>query len=145
MTVSYYSTIIQHDADKVWDTLRDFNGLATWFGSAVSESHIEDGLTGATVGAVRSFQIGDSRIREQLLALSDLDRSYSYGFCDPAPFDVTGYVSTLKVTRVSSTGQSLVEWWTEFDCAQEEREHWETFFASQVFAPALEGLRDHLG
>ena len=40
MTVSYYSTIIQHDADKVWDTLRDFNGPATWFGSAVSESHI---------------------------------------------------------------------------------------------------------
>lgn len=145
MAVSYYSTIIQHDADKVWDTLRDFNGLATWFGSAVSKSHIEDGLTGATVGAVRSFQFGESRIRERLLALSDLDRSYSYGFCDPAPFDVTGYVSTLKVTRVSSTGQSLVEWWTEFDCAQDEREHWEAFFASQVFAPALEGLRDHLG
>lgn len=39
MTVSYYSTIIQHDADRVWDTLRDFNGLAAWFGSAVSESH----------------------------------------------------------------------------------------------------------
>ena len=39
MAVSYYSTIIQHDADKVWDTLRGFNGLATWFGSAVSESH----------------------------------------------------------------------------------------------------------
>lgn len=39
MTVSCYSTIIQHDADKVWDTLRDFNGPATWFGSAVSESH----------------------------------------------------------------------------------------------------------
>ena len=29
MTVSYYSTIIQHDADNAWDTLRDFNGLAT--------------------------------------------------------------------------------------------------------------------
>ena len=40
MTVSYYSTIIQHDADRVWDTLRDSNGLATWFGSAVSEGHI---------------------------------------------------------------------------------------------------------
>ena len=63
MAVSYYSTIIQHDADKVWDTLRDFNGLATWFGSSVSESHIEDGLTGATVGAVRNFQLGESRIR----------------------------------------------------------------------------------
>ena len=40
MAVSYYSTIIQHDADKVRDTLRDFNGPATWFGSAVSESHV---------------------------------------------------------------------------------------------------------
>ena len=34
MAVSYYSTIIQHDADKVRDTLRDFNGPAT------SESHV---------------------------------------------------------------------------------------------------------
>ena len=145
MTISYYSTVLNHPADQVWQTLRDFNGLATWFGNAVSESHIEDGLSGTTVGAVRNFQLGESRIRECLLTLSDVDRSYSYGFCDPAPFDVSGYLSTLKVTRVSATDQSLVEWWTEFDCAADERERWEAFFASQVFAPALAGLRDYLG
>lgn len=63
MTTSYYSTVLQHPADRVWAALRDFNGLATWFSGAVSESHIEDGLSGLTIGAVRSFQMGDSRIR----------------------------------------------------------------------------------
>lgn len=145
MASSYYSTVINHPAGKVWETIRDFNGLATWFAGAVSESHIEDGLTGVTVGAVRNFQLGGSRIRERLLALSDIDRSYSYEFCDPAPFDVDNYVSTLKVTQVSANDQSLVEWWVQFDCAAQERSHWETFFASQVFSPALAGLRDYLG
>jgi hypothetical protein len=80
----------------VWAALRDFNGLATWFSGAVSESHIENGLSGLTIGAVRSFQMGDSRIRERLRALSDIDRSYSYEFCEPAPFPVTGYLATVN-------------------------------------------------
>lgn len=60
MTVSCYSTIIQHDADKVWDTLRDFNGLATWFGSAVSESHItQDGSpTMVALADVAAAEVG---------------------------------------------------------------------------------------
>ncbi len=117
MTTSYYSTVLQHPADRVWAALRDFNGLATWFSGAVSESHIEDGLSGLTIGAVRSFQMGDSRIRERLRALSDIDRSYSYEFCEPAPFPVTGYLATVKVTPVSDAGHALVEWWADFDCA----------------------------
>ena len=145
MTTSYCSTVLQHPADRVWAVLRDFNGLATWFSGAVSESHIEDGLSGLTIGAVRSFQMGDSRIRERLRALSDIDRSYSYEFCEPAPFPVTGYLATVKVTPVSDAGHALVEWWADFDCAPDERGHWKGFFAGEVFAPALGGLREYFG
>ncbi|MDO5081779.1 SRPBCC family protein [Arachnia propionica] len=144
MTTSYHSTILPHPAEQVWAVLRDFNGLATWFSEQVAESHIEDGLTGTTVGAVRSFRFGDSRIREHLLALDDLERSYAYEFCDPAPFPVTGYVARLRVTPVTDGDAALVEWWVDFDCETSEQEHWRAFFAAEVFAPALEGLRCHL-
>lgn len=144
MTRSYHSTIVARPAEAVWATIRDFNGLATWFSGAVSESHIEDGLTGTTVGAVRSFQLGDSRIREHLMAFDDIERSFAYGFCDPAPFPVTDYVARVRVTPVADSGASLVEWWVDFECDPSERDQWREFFAAQVFSPALEGLRSYL-
>lgn len=144
MTTARHSTVLPHPADEVWAVLRDFNGLATWFSGQVFESHIEDGLTGATVGAVRSFQLGNSRIREHLLALDDLERSYAYEFCEPAPFPVTGYVARVRVTPITDDGTSLVEWWVDFDCEVSKQEHWKRFFVDEVFAPALQGLRNHL-
>ncbi|MBK8445287.1 MAG: SRPBCC family protein [Micropruina sp.] len=144
MARSYYSTVIDAPADRVWSAVRDFNGLATWWSSNVSESHIEDGRTGDAVGAVRSFAFGADRIREHLLGLSDRDRRCSFEFCPPAPFPVTGYVATLQVTPVTDGDRSFVEWWTDFDCAADELDHWTGFFAAEVFAPALGSLKEFL-
>lgn len=143
MARSYFSTVFEHDAAAVWAVARDFNGLATWWSAAVSESHIEDGKAADQVGAVRAFRLGDSTIRERLLALSDLDRSYSYEFVDPAPFPVTDYVATLRVTPLSD-GRSVVEYSVVFDCHESERGHWTAAFAGEVFAPALSALADYL-
>ena len=43
MARSYYSTVVDAPADRVWSVVRDFNGLSTWWSSNVSESHIENG------------------------------------------------------------------------------------------------------
>ena len=51
----------------------------------------------------------------------------------------------MKVTPVSDAGHALVEWWADFDCAPDERGHWKGFFAGEVFAPALGGLREYFG
>ncbi len=144
MARSYYSTVIDHPADDVWAVARDFNGLATWFSAAISVSEIEEGRTGDTVGCVRSFLFGDTRIREHLLAMDDIERSYIYEFYEPKPFPVLNYVATLRVTPVTDGGRSLVEWWVTFDCEASELAHWEGFFAAEVFRPALEGLREYL-
>lgn len=141
---SYYSTVLTHPAEEVWEAIRDFNGLATWFAPAVSSSVIEDGKDGDAVGAVRRFVLGDDEIREHLLTLSDLDRTYSYEFWGEPPFPVDNYVATLKVTPVTSEGHSFVEWWTDFDCERGEQDRWGEFFAAEVFAPALKALDDHL-
>ncbi|MBL8055086.1 MAG: SRPBCC family protein [Anaerolineales bacterium] len=145
MGKSYYSTVFNAPADKVWAAARDFNGLATWFAGSVSTSAIEAGKTGEAVSGVRNFVFGTARIREQLVALSDVDRSYTYVFCDPAPFPVKNYQATLRVTPIVDSHQAFVEWWTTFDCAADELDHWTGFFAREVFAPALASLRAYLG
>jgi hypothetical protein len=145
MAKSYYSTVIDHPADRVWAVARDFNGLATWFSAAISLSDIEDGKTGETVGCVRNFLFGETRIREHLLAMDDIERSYTYEFYEPRPFPVLDYKATLRVTPITDGDTALVEWWVTFDCESSELAQWETFFAAEVFRPALEGLRQYMG
>ena len=72
------STIVDAPVEDVWAVLRDFNGHEHWH-PAVASSAIEDGAEGDQVGAVRDFQLKDGgRIREQLLALSDVETSFAY-------------------------------------------------------------------
>lgn len=141
---SYYSTVLDQTAERTWHTLRDFNGLSTWFAAGVSESRIEDGRSGDSTGAIRRFVMGEDVIRERLLAHSDQDRSYTYEFVPPAPFPVSGYAATLRVTPVTDGDRAFVEWWADFDCEVDEHQKWRTFFAMEVFAPALAALRHHL-
>jgi hypothetical protein len=74
MTRAYYSTVFEQPAPQVWKIVRDFNNYPVWVGGA-GESRIEDGQTGDTVGAVRSVLYQERRIRQRLLALSDVERA----------------------------------------------------------------------
>ena len=124
MAKSYASTVIKASPDEVWAHVRDFNGLATWHSGLVSQSEIEDGKAGDQVGAIRSFTLTDgTHLREQLLAFSDLERSYTYDF-QKTPFDVDNYCATLRVTPLTDGGGSFVEWWTTFDCDRDQQGHW---------------------
>lgn len=143
MARSYASTVIDAPAGEVWALIRDFNGLPDWFGSVVSSSEIEEGKAGDQVGAVRSFTLADgTHLRERLLSHSDAQRAYSYNF-EKTPFGVSNYHATLKVTPVTDGGRSFVEWWTTFDCAADEYDHWVGFFAGQIFQSGFEELKKH--
>ena len=145
MARSYMSTVVDKPAKEVWAAIRDFNGLATWFSDVVTQSEIEDGKSGDEVGAVRSFTLADgTHLRERLLSHSDAQRSYSYNF-EKTPFDVDRYHATIKVTPVIDGDKAFVEWWTTFDCDRDKIDHWEGFFANEIFASALGGLKKHIG
>lgn len=139
MARAYYSTVFPQSADRVWAALRDFGNYRLWV-DEVDESEVEDGRSGQEVGAVRRVRIGDTLIRQVLLAHSDIERSYSYAFCGTPRFPVRDYVATIRVNPVTEGGTAFVEWWALFDCAAEEREHWTRFFA-EGFATWLGSLR----
>jgi len=115
MARAYYSTVFAQRAQPVWDVIRDFNNYPVWVDGAGS-SVIEGGKSGDTVGAVRNVTYRDRQIRQQLLALSDVDRSQTYAFCGAASLPVTNFQATLRVTPVIDGDRSFVEWWATFDC-----------------------------
>ena len=121
MTKVSYSTVFEQTADQVWAVIRDFNSYPVWVES-VTESHIEDGKSGDAVGAIRSFVEYDSRIRQRLLAHSDLDRFYTYESCEPLG-GITYYQGTGRVTPIVEGNRAFVEWSVQFDCPAEEQEN----------------------
>jgi len=144
MAKSYASTVIDAPADAVWARIRDFNGLPDWNPDAFAGSEIEDGRTADQVGAVRSFTLADgTHLREKLLTISDLERSYTYDF-QKTPFDVQNYCATIRVTPVTDGDRAFVEWWTTFDCERDQLEHWTGFFANVVFQGGFEALKKRM-
>jgi hypothetical protein len=142
MARSYYSTVFAQPAGDLWAVLRDFGNYTLWV-DGVDESRIEEGKSGDAVGAVRNIRMGETRVRQRLIAHSDADRSYSYEFLEPFRFPVRDFVATIRVTPIVDGNRAFVEWWVTFDCAENERDHWTAFFA-RSFAGWLESLRRHL-
>jgi hypothetical protein len=142
MARAYYSTVLDHTADKVWSVIRPFDHYA-WAG-VPGQTIIENGRQGDQVGSIRRFSNGTSTVRQILLAHSDTERSYSYAFCDRAPFPVQHYSATIRVTPVVETNQSFVEWWATFDCAPEDYDRMIKQFQDAGFAVWLRALRQFL-
>jgi hypothetical protein len=126
MTKVYYSTVIDHSADRVWGVIRDFNSYPVWV-EGINESHIEEGKAGDAVGAIRNFDSGSARIRQRLLAHSDLERFYTFESCEPLGA-ITYYQGTGRVTPIIDGNRAFVEWSTVFDCPAVELTNCTTFF-----------------
>jgi hypothetical protein len=109
MAKAYYSTVFEQPAPDVWKIVRDFNNYPVWVGGA-GESQIEDGKSGDTVGAIRSVLYQEKRIRQRLLAQSDVERSQTYEFCGPASLPMTGFQATLRITPIVDGNRAFVEW-----------------------------------
>ena len=114
MAKAYYSTVFEQPAQKIWEIVRDFNNYPVWVGGA-GESAIEDGKSGDTVGAIRNVLYQERRIRQRLLAQSDVERSQTYEFCGAATLPLTDYQATLRITDITDGDRAFVEWWATFD------------------------------
>src|SRR3984957_16664149 len=127
MARAYYSTVFMQSADDLWSVIRDFNNYPVWVDGSGS-SEIEDGKSGDAVGAVRNVLYQGKRIRQVLVALSDIERSQTYAFCGEAPMPVRDYRATLRVVPVTDGARGFVEWSATFDCPPERLGEWSLFF-----------------
>ena len=144
MALVYASSVIAAPAARVWETIRDFNGMPNWH-PAIAESRIEAGAPADQVGCVRAFRLRNGGfIRERLLALSDYDFSCSYAILE-SPMGVENYIATLKLTPITDGDRTFAEWSAEFDCAPEREAELITLIGTSVFQGGFDALKSRFG
>ena len=140
----YVSSVIQAPASRVWERIRDFNGLPKWH-PLIRDSRIEDSLPSDKVGCIRHFHLqnGDV-IREKLEGLSDYDMFCTYSILE-SPMPLEDYVATIRLTPVTENDQTFIEWSAEFSCAPEEEDNLVNGIGTDVFQTGFDALKRHFG
>ena len=146
MAETFASAVLPADVAAVWSTVRDFDGLPGWQ-PAVADSVLGGGDAPDRVGALRTLRMADgSTVVERLVALDDHDRRLTYQIVE-APYPVRFYRGSLRVTPVSENGgtpAAFVEWTIVYDCEAADENELAEQFHSQILAPGLRGLAEHL-
>ena len=140
----YVSSVIKAPAGKVWERVRDFNGLPKWH-PRIRDSRIEEALPADKIGCIRNFNLqnGDN-IREQLVGLSDYDLFFSYTMLD-SPMPLSDYVATFRLTPVTDGERCFAEWSAEFECAPENEKDLVNGIGTNVFQGGFDALKRHFG
>jgi hypothetical protein len=136
----YVSSVIDAPVARVWERVRDFNGMPRWH-PRIRDSRIENGEPADRVGCVRDFHLqnGD-RIRERLLGLSDYDYFCTYSILE-SPMALTDYIATLRLTPITDGDRTFAEWSAEFDCAPDAAEELVNGIGADVFLAGFNALK----
>ena len=142
MPTVHVSSVIDAPIEKVWERIRDFNGLPSWH-PRMGESEIEDGRRATDIGAVRKFKVASGAIlREKLVAFSDTDHLTTYSIIDhPAP--ISNHQSTLKLERVTDGDRTLAVWTATFDAPDGQAETIAKGMGENVFQGGFNALKSH--
>jgi hypothetical protein len=137
------STIIDAPTDRVWGVLRDFNGHDRWH-PAVASSAIERGHSSDKIGCVRRFRLADGgELREQLLALSDLEQTFSYCLLD-TPIPLFNYVAHVRLLPVTDGDRTFWHWECRFTTRAGEEARLVTMVGEQIYQAGFDAVRQHL-
>ena len=139
------SVTINADAGKVWDTVKNFDGLNTWH-PAVAKDEIVSG-TNNKVGAVRLLTLKDGgTIKEKLLAYNSQAHTFKYSILEGV-LPVSSYTSTF-IVKSAGKGKATVTWSGNFKRknvgdkpADNENDKTATDTISGVYQAGLDNLK----
>ena len=138
------STVIDAPVDEVWRLLRAFNSHADWH-PAIARSGIEGEDPGDLVGAVRAFTLRDGGfLREQLIALSDKERSLIYCLLE-APVRLDGYVATMSLLPVTDGDRTFLRWACSFNPPRGQESALALLVGETIYGTGLLALRSRFG
>jgi Polyketide cyclase / dehydrase and lipid transport len=137
------STILDAPTHAVWDVLRDFNGHDRWH-PAVATSAIERAHPADKIGCVRRFKLKDgSELREQLLALSDLEQTFSYCLLD-TPVPMFNYVAHVRLLPVTDGDRTFWHWESRFTTRPNDSDRVTRMVSEEIYLAGFEAIRRHL-
>jgi hypothetical protein len=98
---------IKAPMDKVWATIKDFDGMTKWH-PGFSSDELVSGSNGKA-GATRKLTVKDGPvITERLLAYDEAGHSFRYTIIE-SPLPITHYTSTISA-KAGSSGMTKVTW-----------------------------------
>jgi mxaD protein len=101
------SVQIKASPAKVWDAIKDFDGLNKWHPGFSADAIVSGG--NGQVGSVRKLTVKDGpSFTEKLLAYDEGGRTYRYQIVE-SPLPITDYVSRVTV-RSEGGGMTKVIW-----------------------------------
>jgi hypothetical protein len=136
------STVIEHNAERVWELVRDFNSHGDWH-PAIDASRIERGEAVDRVGCIRRFTLVDGQeLREQLLSLSDMEMTYSYCLLD-TPVPLFNYVAHFRIFPVTDSDHAYCEWEGNFDTREGEEATMAELVGEGIYMAGFQALREY--
>jgi len=137
------STILDAPTGAVWNVLRDFNGHDRWH-PAVATSTIERAQASDKIGCIRRFKLQDgSELREQLLALSDLEQTFSYCLLD-TPIPMFNYVAHVRLLPVTDGDRTFWHWESRFTTRPADAGRLTQMVAEEIYQAGFDSIRRHL-
>lgn len=140
----FASTVIPAPVDQIWDFLRDFARVDAWHPD-VTNATIEGTDAGLRVGQERTIALRDGSVmRERLLALDDIQRSYTYSLIE-SPLPVSGHSSTVALFPVTTDDTTFVSWSADFVVEGDEPAGLVDGVRDQVMIAGFDGMRARAG
>jgi hypothetical protein len=134
----YNSAVINASIDTVWDTIKDFHTLS-WGDLVVSKVDKVGDIAGTKVGAQR---ILNDAFHETLQSIDNDNYSFTYSIDDgPGPVAkeaVDNYIGTVKLTPITDTNQTFIEWTSRFESDDESTV---ADFCNPIYAGVLASLK----
>ncbi|MCY1036131.1 SRPBCC family protein [Corallococcus sp. BB11-1] len=141
MFEAYASQLIQAPVDVVWDRVGGFDSLPRWHPGIVSSERVAH--PGPGPGPLRRLTTKDGAVYLEARLEHDAHaRSYAYAMLE-GPLPVRDYHAKLRVTPVTATGQTFVEWSATFAPQPghaDEAEALARKIRDELLAPGLKGL-----
>ncbi|MEU3749307.1 MULTISPECIES: SRPBCC family protein [Streptomyces] len=137
MASTSVSRVVPASPQRVWKLIGGFDALPDWLPYIPQSTALEG-------GRVRRLTNPDGDvIIERLVAFDEAERHYSYAILE-APFPVTGYVSTLRVHRITGRDDiAEVQWSGRFTPDGVTDAEAEALFAG-IYRDGLDALHRNL-
>ncbi|HEV2559398.1 MAG TPA: SRPBCC family protein [Microvirga sp.] len=137
------SSVMNGPVDQVWGIMRDFAGMGGWH-DEITRMHMIGGVRSDKVSGVRDFYFGEGQLHEELLSLSDLDRSFSYRITK-SPMPWIGYVAGARLYRVTDGDLTFGVWTADWAATAEHDPTLQRDVHENVFQKAFDTINTRFG
>ncbi|MBX2868067.1 MAG: SRPBCC family protein [Acidiferrobacterales bacterium] len=136
------SVVIDAPIERVWQTVRRFDGVAVW-NPGVNKAILESGSPTQT-GSVRKLEIVDGSVfRETLLAHSDLEHYYTYDIIE-SPLKCSHYIARHHFIEITEGNKTLGIWEGEFQCDPSDEKELNAIVGDGIYRDAQLALNQFL-